>query len=32
MKDGKIAISATEKITVDTSSENVLGTGTSSQI
>ena len=32
MKDGKIAISATEKITIDTASENVLGTGTSSQI
>jgi type VI secretion system secreted protein VgrG len=32
LKDGNIAISATDSITIDTSSENVLGTGTSSQI
>jgi type VI secretion system secreted protein VgrG len=32
MKDGKIAITSTNKLTIDTSSDNVLGAGTSSQI
>ena len=32
MKDGKIAITTTDKITIGTSSDTVLGSGTSSQI